>query len=862
MSKPNSESAGEATGVTLWFKKVLNLLYPAYSDESARASGFIRLGLVLVPALGVVIFTAFVDFQPLGSGGKAFLGWAPIEIGFSAVIAATGLASLSYFEMRAARIRLAEANRAEAVRRTIAAIGIAASWDLDLGRLYQRISQDLRSIIGFDRLTITAALPTGRMRVEFVLSDTEEGIEAGTVLPENPEEPDGLWPEHASQYGSRLTAAIPACNGTLTVRRRGEGKYDARDLDLLRQAVAQISPGIANAILFQASERRVNERTALAEIGRAATSARSPKAIVQSVDRSLSKLINYDHMGVIFTDDADGDSPYGQVDYWSKNGLAGWHTGDRVTFDRNAAKNREVLAGTAIGPIGFEVKADLTGNNQRAWLQAPLVAQEEFIGFLALSSENIESFGAEESALLLNVSLQIAPAIQNAKLAASLKRQVDERRAIAAIGLAANRELKLQAIYTHVADELDKVLPFDRFSITSISQSDRQRKIEFVRGIEVEGFSQGDTVPAPSSTREGEIVDGRDWSLLSEHIQTLGNLGELKSRLTAQLGTDPHFFGTLNIASKQEGVYDSQAAEFIERVAIQVTPAIQNALMLAAERELRKTLDRQHQELFEANNARKQFLSTVSHELKTPLTIIAGFVDLLASPEAANDQEEMQETLSIIRRNANQLDVLINDILDISRLDAGTFKINPAPFKINELISDLEASFQSLLRAKTQTMRVDMPDDEIWIEADRSRIGQVVTNLLSNASKYSPEETEITLGCAIDDDRLHFTVSDHGVGMSEEDQKRLFTAFFRVDNETTRQVAGTGLGLVIAKSITELHGGEIRLESKPGEGTKIEFWLPGITTRAAVEEEASRQVIAGSRLWPDGLPGELELGAD
>ena len=151
----------------------------------------------------------------------------------------------------------------------------------------------------------------------------------------------------------------------------------------------------------------------------------------------------------------------------------------------------------------------------------------------------------------------------------------------------------------------------------------------------------------------------------------------------------------------------------------------------------------------------------------------------------------------------------------------------PAPFSVNDLIGDLEASFQSLMRTKTQTMRVNMPEYEVWINGDRSRIEQVITNLLSNASKYSPEQTEITLSCKVDEDRLHISVADQGVGMSKEDQEKLFTAFFRVDNEATRQVAGTGLGLVIAKSITELHGGEIKLESKPGAGTTIELWIPG-----------------------------------
>jgi signal transduction histidine kinase len=285
--------------------------------------------------------------------------------------------------------------------------------------------------------------------------------------------------------------------------------------------------------------------------------------------------------------------------------------------------------------------------------------------------------------------------------------------------------------------------------------------------------------------------------------------------------------------------------------------------MLASERDLRATLDRQNKELQEANNSRKQFLSSVSHELKTPLTIIAGFVDLLSSEEDNMSEEERTETLDIIRRNANHLDVLINDILDISRLDAGTFKILPGAFNASLLIRDIESSFHSVLAKKRQSLAVEAPAEDIWLIADRTRISQVITNMVSNASKYSPEDTGIELTCEVDGERLHVAVRDHGIGIPEEQRESLFTPFFRVDNETTRKVSGTGLGLVIAKSIVEMHSGEIRLESEQGMGTKIEFWLPDLTT----EEEAlagvdEKPAFTGSRLWRDDELDEFELGAD
>lgn len=817
----------------------------------------------LAPALVAIVVTALTELAPLSSGADSFLLWNPFEVSIWFVLVVIGVMWANHKEVRLIRHRLNEVNKAEEDRRAIAAIGMAASWDLDLSRLYQRVSQDLRSILEFDRFTITSALPTGRMRIEFVSGDSVEGYPAGSILPAAPDEPDGLYAKYRSNYRSRLTAAIPACNGTLTIRNNLEGQYNPAQLDLLRQAVAQISPGIANAIIFQSSERRLRERTVLADIGRAATSASDAQVIIKTVDTSLKTLINYDHLGVILVDEKDEARKTGLLTYWSQAGLSGWNEGDSVPLNDMGAGQGTVVVGYGdnftFDPITEEPKESGT----RAWLHVPLLAHEEMIGILVLSSTEQDAFGQEDLALLLNVSLQIAPAIENVNLTATLKRRADERRTIAAIGLSANSNLNLESIYNGMAEELAKVLEFDRMSITLLSSESGENQVAFSNGVTLEGFETGDVIKVPLLETSFSAANEREWVSNSPTMKPLIEGTGLKSRASAPLGTASNALGRVNIASLRENTYTPQDIDLLERIALQVAPAIRNATMIAAERELRETLDRQNQELAEANNARKQFLSTVSHELKTPLTIISGFIDLLASPNDLQDQKERQETFGIIRRNADHLNVLINDILDISRMDAGTFKINPLPFSAGELISDLEASFQSLLRTKTQTLAVDMDEDEVWVNADRSRISQVITNLLSNASKYSPENTRISLGGHVDGERLHISVTDQGRGMTEEEQVGLFTAFFRADNEVTRENAGTGLGLVIAKSITELHGGEIKLTSSLGEGTTIEFWLPGLTTKEAAEVEAYEESeIFGSRLWPDGPPEDIELGAD
>ena len=268
---------------------------------------------------------------------------------------------------------------------------------------------------------------------------------------------------------------------------------------------------------------------------------------------------------------------------------------------------------------------------------------------------------------------------------------------------------------------------------------------------------------------------------------------------------------------------------------------------------MRDQLDQQNKELQEANATKSRFLSTVSHELKTPLTIISGFVDLMID-DADRFTEEHGETLSIIRKNATQLGLLINDVLDISRIDAGNFRVEPTVFRINELVSELEKGFELLLARKNQKLVTSVPDHTIWIEADRNRVSQLITNLLSNAHKYSGTGCEIRLSVAIEDENMTVLIKDEGIEISAEEQEQLFTAFFRADNEATREAGGTGLGLVVAKSIAVLHGGDLWLNSVENQGTTVGFKLPVVTSEPEVDLQAQAELsmrARRSRLFPD-----------
>jgi PAS domain S-box-containing protein len=253
----------------------------------------------------------------------------------------------------------------------------------------------------------------------------------------------------------------------------------------------------------------------------------------------------------------------------------------------------------------------------------------------------------------------------------------------------------------------------------------------------------------------------------------------------------------------------------------------------------------------EVDRMKTEFVSLVSHELRTPLTSIKGYVDLLLDGDVGAVSDEQGGFLRIVKNNADRLVALINDLLDVSRIEAGKVELRLAPLDVATIVGQVASSLVPQLEAKGQTLRLDLPDDLPLVSADADRVAQVVTNLLSNAHKYTPAGGRIEVTAHRDGARVVVEVRDRGIGMSEDELGKLFTKFYRATNRTTEQVGGTGLGLTIAKSLVEMHGGTIGVESAPGAGTTFAFTLPvaGAASSAAAPSApaaASRAAVVRS----------------
>ena len=264
-------------------------------------------------------------------------------------------------------------------------------------------------------------------------------------------------------------------------------------------------------------------------------------------------------------------------------------------------------------------------------------------------------------------------------------------------------------------------------------------------------------------------------------------------------------------------------------------------------------------ELEQVSRAKTQILATVTHELKTPLTSVVGYVDrLLFDQDKIGPLNEKQERyLSRVQTNSRRLQALIDDLLDISRIESGTLQLALADLEVQEETEEVVRAMRAQIDDKQLRLLMNIPSGLPWVRSDRLRFAQIVTNLLSNACKYSPEGATVAISAKVDDGFIQIDIADTGNGISEGDQAQLFTKFFRSDNSSTRRESGTGLGLFITKHIVEAQGGGIWVQSREGKGSTFSFTLPRAAGGAAEQEPSQRTALGNFSFAGAGLSSEV-----
>ncbi len=467
-------------------------------------------------------------------------------------------------------------------------------------------------------------------------------------------------------------------------------------------------------------------------------------------------------------------------------GLAGWAI----------QKQRPAIVGDVLTDERWTRKPDEPTRSYRSAMAVPLVAGEDVLGALMLYHPHKDYFTEGQLRLVEAAAHQVATSINNAELYRLIRDQAERLGSM----LRAQQEeaSKSQAILEAVADGVMVANAHGRAILFNAAAE----RILDARRDEIIGRPIDDLLGLYGAEGMTWMRQVRQWSVSASARL---DLPSVEQRLQIESR-----YVTVHVAPVTLG------DEYLGTVSVF--------------RDVTKEV--------EADLAKSEFVSTVSHELRTPMTSIKGYADLMLLGAAGAMNEEQRRFLGIVKANADRLTVLVNDLLDISRIEGGRIELDFEVMRLEGIVDQVVASLRGKIEEKGLSLSVNVPSDLPAVQADRDRVIQILTNLVSNAYQYTHPGGSIAVTAQRKDGMVEVDVADTGIGIGAEDQIKVFDRFFRADDPDVQEFSGTGLGLAIVKSLVEMHHGRLWLESELGKGSTFSFTLP-VVEQETTEEPAS-----------------------
>jgi signal transduction histidine kinase len=469
----------------------------------------------------------------------------------------------------------------------------------------------------------------------------------------------------------------------------------------------------------------------------------------------------------------------------------------------------------------------------RTELGVPMFRGDDVVGVVILYKLEVQPFTEKQIELVTTFADQAMIAIENARLLNELRartqelgRSVKELQALGEVSQAINSTLDVENVLRTIVAKAVELSLTDAGAIYVYEEARDEFRLRATYGMSEAmivaltdrhvGIGESHIGDAAKRRESMQIADLRDDAPSPVNELILG--AGYRALLIVPLLRPGHIVGALVVRRKQPGEFPKSTIDLLETFADQSVLAIQNARLF-------REIEEKGRQLELASRHKSQFLANMSHELRTPMNAILGYTELILDNIYGEPAEKMRGVLERVQSNGRHLLGLINDVLDLSKIEAGQLTLSLNDYSLKDVVQSVFSAVESLATAKKLALKVEVPAVLPPARGDAHRITQVLLNLVGNAIKFT-EAGEVAINASTQNGAFTVAVRDTGPGIAKADQAKIFEEFQQADNSSTRNKGGTGLGLAISKRIVELHGGRIWVESKEGQGSTFSFTLP------------------------------------